>query len=136
MSIDEKVRGIEYTYLHFVWKALSQIWELDVAGDYLGGVEVATKLISYLPRGLQKQFSEKAEEIHSQLEVAKKRVVHSDIFVTQVSRNRYLQNVAKPLLKQFVRELAIALDKRNVYMEKQSLRLKGSDFKELEQDEG
>lgn len=121
MSKVEQVKGVQFNYVNFLWKGISKIWDLQQQGDHITGVEVAINFVDYLPEDIQNkhEFQKKAQEMQTRVKLARKTVNHSDIFITNVSRNRYLQNVAKQLLKDFVRELCVLLSKRG-YMEKVS----------------
>jgi len=117
MEKEEEIRGVHPNYMGFLWKVISQIWEQDAHGNYTGGLALATKLIPYLPSGLQEKFFKKSENIRKAMMILQKSIKGSDLFTTAIRRNRVMQQASRELLRQFMRELCLELDFRGAYME-------------------
>lgn len=116
MSTIEQIRGVQYNYVNFLWRELGKIREAETEGNYAVALERATTLIPYLPDGIKKKFTEKARNIATAINFLANNLEGSDIFTTNMAKNRAVQRGARVLLERFVNQLASALDKRG-YME-------------------
>lgn len=117
MAEVEKIKGVQFNYVNFLWKALSKIWELQFEGNYAKALKTATDLIIYLPNAIKKKFRDRIAKINENMRLISQNTDGPSLFVKSVSRNRILQRYARTALNSFMDDLCTELDQRG-YMEK------------------
>lgn len=121
----EQVRGVNASYISFLWREIGIIRDSERKGDYASALAQVTTLIPYLPNGIKAEFRQKAKTIQDTLKIMSKLKLGTDIFTNNLHKHRLMQTVARILLSKFLDELSTNLDKRGVYMERTREVLKG-----------
>lgn len=115
----EPMKGAEYTFLHFLWKQIDEIRELQKKRYFQEALVQAIDLIDYLPNDFQDKlkFQEKAQKIAEEIDEIESNAEGVDTYTTMVSSLGDLDAYAKTVLKDFMAKLCIKLDAKG-YMEK------------------
>ena len=113
---EPKIKGLQFDYRTFLWRALSKIWQAETEGYYDLALHYTLSLIKYLPRWAKQEFSEEAEKIRQELRQVGRNVAGADFVVKDINRNKIRQRWARDHLKDFLDRLTSRLDEKG-YLE-------------------
>ena len=119
MSTVERVKGVQFNYVNFLWKEIAYARDLEKTGDYAHALRVLISLMPYLPRGIKDKFKDRARKIQETIQKIEADTQGPYAFNRSLNRNRQLQIYAYAVYHNFMDDLASELDKRG-YMEKVS----------------
>ena len=117
MSTVERVKGVQFNYVNFLWKELAYARDLEKTGDYARALRVLISLMPYLPRGIKDKFKDRAKKIQEAIQQIEAGAQGPYAFNRSLNRNRDLQTYAFTVYRGFMDDLGSELDKRD-YMEK------------------
>lgn len=113
---------------------LNEIWGILAEGDSVKALNLTLGFADMLtPRKIKKRLQHDVTVIREAMNKALQTSA-PDFFSTQLHRNRELQKVARHYLGPFLSKVSDLLDEAGYY-ERDSTRLKSSDFKKLGEDE-
>ena len=117
MSTVERVKGVQFNYVNFLWKEIAYARDLEKTGDYARALRVLISLMPYLPRGIKDKFKDRARKIQETIQQIEANSEGPYAFNRSMNKNRRLQIYAYAVYHKFMDDLASELDKRG-YMEK------------------
>lgn len=113
----EAIKEAQCNFLSFLWKHLIAISELQAEGRYYRALERLSLLLDWMPEDFQKKFklTEKIRKLQKEIDAIQ--TPEATSFLRQSHTNNLRNERAMELLKDFVPEFAILLDKKG-YMER------------------
>jgi len=115
MTMTERVKGVQFNFVNFLWKEISYIRDLEKSGNYARALQALCSLITYAPEGIKKEFREEAKKNSAKLRTTRGR--GPSRFVQNIKRNEARQLYALSVFNDFMDRFCTTLDKRG-YMEK------------------
>lgn len=121
MAATERVRGVQFNYVNFLWKEIAWIKEMEKQGQYQEGLQSLIDLLHTLPKNVFDKFTDPVSVIHKDIAFLRFKVrdVALDWFNRIVLEKKVIQKYARMALTSLLREVCNELDKRG-YMEKVS----------------
>jgi hypothetical protein len=116
MSKEEEIKGVMKPYVVFLMDKVNRVynaWDEHPLEPRIP-LEEALRLVNFLPRSLKKLLKKDAEEIRKELDRCY-RLQGTDLFTTQLLRNRVANQVASRRLQPFVDKMTDWLDERGYF---------------------
>lgn len=121
MALTEKVKGVQFNYVNFLWKEIAWIEEKQKEGNFALGLQALVDLLYTVPKNIYDQFKDKVERINREMAWLRLKVRQDaiDQFNLWVLEPKVLNRYAAGELPVLIREVCNCLDSRG-YMEKTS----------------
>ena len=121
MALTEKVKGVQFNYVNFLWKEISWVEDQQKKGNFALGLQALVDLLYTVPKDIYDQFKDKVERLNREMAWLRLKVRQDaiDQFNLWVLEPKVLNRYAARELPVLIREVCNVLDKRG-YMEKTS----------------
>jgi hypothetical protein len=121
LATTEKVKGVQFNYVNFLWKEISWVEEKQKEGNFALGLQALIDLLYTVPKDIYEQFKDQMERIQREMAWLRVKVRQDaiDQFNLFVLEPKVLNRYAARELPVFIRAVCNVLDKRG-YMEKTS----------------
>jgi len=121
MALTEKVKGVQFNYVNFLWKEISWVEDQQKKGNFALGLQALVDLLYTVPKNIYDQFKDKIERINREMAWLRVKVRQDaiDQFNLWVLEPKVLNRYAARELPVLIREVCSVLDVRG-YMEKTS----------------
>jgi len=119
MAAVQKVKGVQFNYVNFLWKELARIRDLEVQKEYVAAFHLSMSLMKYLPNDIQAKFTKDIENYRNVMRAIPEKVRSQaiDRFNADIRINDISQQYANKRLELFLSDVCKMLDKKG-YMEK------------------
>jgi hypothetical protein len=63
----EKVKGVQFTFVNFLWGELRKIRQDEVGGNYIAALNDLISLLKYMPKGVKDNFREQIKTVKKEI---------------------------------------------------------------------
>ena len=111
---------LERPYVFFLFKALSNIYQVWIEGDELYALSQACKLVIFLPNDVKETLWHDKEAIQKDMRIARGKTA-TNFYTTNIVRNRNAKEVATKYLEAFMDKIVRLLDEKG-WLERGAMR--------------
>lgn len=125
MSLKGQIKGVNFNYLRFLWKAIADIYMLQRSAEAEQALVSAVILIGYLPEDIKKELQGDRAKIGTKVDALKRNTdprlrFSLNFFQRYRVKSQLFRELADMELMPFMDKLCHCLDENGYYLQKQT----------------